>query len=86
MAIQALLNEESAVATTVFDLDDVKVLVAAFEDACNRLKVGNRQSPMALLVAKSIIQIAKEGERNPERLTQRVIALYLKPTVEPPSS
>jgi hypothetical protein len=41
---------------------------------------------MALLVAKSIIQIAKEGERNPERLTQRVIALYLKPTVEPPSS
>ena len=85
MAVHALLNEQRAVATTVFDPDAVKVLVAAFEDACERRKVHDTKSAMAFLVAKSIIQIAKEGERNPERLTQRVIALYRKPTVEPPS-
>jgi hypothetical protein len=86
MAIHALLKQESAVATTAFRPDDVKALVAAFEDACNRLKVDDPQSAMAFLIARSIIQIGKEGERNPKRLSERVIALYRKPTVEPPTS
>jgi len=85
MAIHALLKEESAVQTTAFNPDDMKALVAAFEDACNRLKVHDRQSAMAFLIARTIIQIAKEGERNPERLTQRVIALYRNRTVDPRS-
>jgi hypothetical protein len=36
---------------------------------------------MGFLIAKTIIQIAKEGERNTKRLTDRVIALYRKPMV-----
>jgi hypothetical protein len=86
MAIRALLEEESAAATTVFAPNDVKALVAAFEAACQRLKVDDTKSAMAFLIAKTIIQIAKGGERNPARLTEQVIALYRKPTVEPPSS
>ena len=31
---------------------------------------------MALWVAKTTLQIAKEGERDPERLSERVIRLY----------
>jgi len=85
MAIHALLEQESAIETMAFDPDDRKALVTAFEDACKRLKVDDTKSAMAFLVARSIVQMAKEGERNRERLTQRVIALYRKPTLEPPS-
>ena len=31
---------------------------------------------MAVLVAKTIIQIAKDGERDPKRLSERVIRFY----------
>jgi hypothetical protein len=31
---------------------------------------------MAVLVAKTIIQIAKDGERDPKRLSERVIRVY----------
>jgi hypothetical protein len=68
-----------------FDPEDIKAIITGYETALRRLKVDDRTSAMALLVARSIIQIAKEGERNPERLTERVIALYRKPTVEPPT-
>jgi len=40
------------------------------------LKVDDRKAPMATLVAKTVIQIAKEGERDPERLSERVIRMY----------
>jgi hypothetical protein len=75
------LQEEAA-----FGPEDIKAIVAGYEAALKRLKVDDRKSAMALLVAKTTIQIAKEGEHNPERLTEQVIALYRKPAVEPPSS
>jgi hypothetical protein len=38
-----------------------------------RLNVVDRKSPTAFLVAKTIIQIAKDGERDPDRLSERAI-------------
>ena len=47
-----------------------------YEAVLKRLKVDDRKSAMALLVAKTTIQVAKEGERDPERLCERVIRQY----------
>jgi hypothetical protein len=75
MPIADLLQKEQA-AGAVFGPEDIKALTAAFEEAVKRLSVTDRQSAMATLVAQKIIQLAKEGERNPTRLTENVIQLF----------
>jgi hypothetical protein len=79
MPIRHLLELEAG--ETAFDAEDIKAIVAGYEVALKRLKVHDRTSAMAVLVAKTAIQIAKEGERGPERLSERVIRLYRKPTI-----
>jgi hypothetical protein len=75
MPIHVLLEQEQAQEGAVFGPEDLTV-IAAYELALTRLKVDDRKAPMATLVAKTVIQIAKEGERDPERLSERVIRLY----------
>jgi hypothetical protein len=62
MPIRPLLQEGS------FSPEDITLLVTAFEDALTALGLVNRNDPAALLVAKRIIQLAQQGERNPTRL------------------
>jgi hypothetical protein len=76
MPIHALLEQEQAQEGAVFSPEDLTAIIAAYELALTRLKVDDRKAPMATLVAKTAIQIAKEGERDPERLSERVIRLY----------
>jgi hypothetical protein len=56
-----------------FDPEDVKVLVGASEDTLLALNLTNRQDPLAISVAKLIIEFAKEGERDPNRLRDLVL-------------
>jgi hypothetical protein len=67
MPIHALLARERGVEGAVFSPEDLIAITTAFEAALVRLKVVDRKEPMAVLVAKATIQIAKEGERNPHR-------------------
>jgi hypothetical protein len=69
MPIRGLLDVQEA----AFDPEDITALTAAHEMALKRLKVTDRKSAMAFLVAKTLIQIAKGGERDPKRLSERVI-------------
>lgn len=43
-------------------------MTAAFEAALSRLGLVDRGDPATVSVAKVIIELAKEGERDPERL------------------
>src|SRR5262245_3571095 len=60
----------------VLSPEDIAAIVAAYEAALERLKVADRNAPMALLVAKTTLEIARDGERDPERLCEGVIQLY----------
>ena len=51
-----------------FGPEDIAKLTAAFEAALARLGLTDRKAPLATTVAKTIIQLAKDGERDPERL------------------
>jgi hypothetical protein len=83
MPIRGLLGLEGAGA---FGPEDITALIAAHEMALQRLKVTDRKSAMAFLVAKNVIQIAKGGERDPQRLSERVIrALQSHPFVTEPN-
>jgi hypothetical protein len=53
-----------------FDPEDIEALITAQKMVFKRLNVVDRKSPRAFLVAKTIIQIAKDGERDPERLSE----------------
>jgi hypothetical protein len=74
MPIRALLDVDGA----AFDPEDIKAITSAHEMVLNRLKIEDRKSAMAFLAAKTMIQIAKDGERDPQRLSERVIRVLQK--------
>ena len=51
-----------------FGPEDIANLTAAFEAALARLALTDRKDPLMTAVAKAVIQLAKDGERDPERL------------------
>jgi hypothetical protein len=53
---------------THFDPEDIAKMSAAFEAALRKLGLADRSDPAAMAVAKLIIEFAKAGERDPERL------------------
>jgi hypothetical protein len=63
MPITRLLQNAS------FGPDEITVLVRAFDDALGRLGV-DRNSPVAEALAKKIIKLAQQGERDPKKLCQ----------------
>jgi hypothetical protein len=66
MPITRLLQNAS------FGPDEIRVLVRAFDDALGTLGV-DRNSPVAEALAKKIIELAQQGERDPKRLRQHAV-------------
>ena len=54
---------------------DVAKLVAGFETTLTNLGVKDRNDPMTAQVAKLIIQLAKEGQREPKHLAERATGI-----------
>jgi hypothetical protein len=67
---------------TAFGPDEIAVLVAAYEDALRALSLVNRSDLATEMVAKRIIELAKQGERDPVRLQERAMEAVSSP---PPS-
>jgi hypothetical protein len=58
-----------------FGPEDIALLAAGLESALTNLDITNRNDPTATLVAKLIIQLAGNGERDPMRLAKRAIEI-----------
>jgi hypothetical protein len=56
-----------------FTPEDITVLIAAFEDALLALHVRDRGHPTVTLVAKRVIELARQGERDPDLLRDAVL-------------
>ena len=67
MPIRPLL-ERSA-----FGPDEIEVLASAFEAALRELNLADRTDPATTLVAKRIIELAQQGERDPDRLREGAV-------------
>ena len=63
MPTRFLIEEDHA-----FSPDEVKSLVDAFEDTLRALDLTDQDDPVSIRVAKIIIGLAKDGERDPLRL------------------
>ena len=57
-----------------FDEHLAKILGHVFDDLCAELRLADRDDPLCEFVAKLVIECAKSGERNPEKLTKCVRA------------
>lgn len=62
----------------VFEPEDIPKLVTAYEAAVRKLDVVDRKGTMASTVAKLIIGLAKEGERDPNQLCDRAVEILRK--------
>ena len=67
--IRALLGRDNA----SFGPEDIARLAAGFEAAITNLGIDNPNDPIRTEVAKLIILLAKDGERDPIRLAKRAI-------------
>jgi hypothetical protein len=68
-AITRLLGEGGG----AFDPADVAKLTIAYGAVLQRLNLADRQDGITLMIAKRIIGLATQGERDPERLMARTI-------------
>ena len=59
-----------------FEPGEIEVLVTAFEDALRELELNDREDPVTLTVARRIIELAKQGERDPVGLRDRALVIW----------
>jgi hypothetical protein len=52
----------------VFDPKAIEAMSAAFEAVCKSLQLVNRDDPIIQIVARTIIDIARTGEHDPQRI------------------
>ena len=69
MPLQQLLRDHQE----HFGPEDIKVLSSAFEEALHELGLVHRTDPATLLVAKRIVELAQQGERDPVRLREGAV-------------
>ena len=67
MPIRPLLKNHA------FGPDEIRVLTAAFEDTLRTLRLANRGDPVPEIIARKIIELAQQGERDPVQLRERAI-------------
>jgi hypothetical protein len=56
-----------------FSPEEAKVLIEAFEDTLRALNLVDRADPVTMLVAKRIVELAKQGERDVVKLRERTL-------------
>lgn len=63
-----------------FDLETIRVMGIGFEMALVALRLADRGDLANEIVAHKIIELAKAGERDPERLCDGVLQEFCRPT------
>ena len=73
MPIRSFLNCEQ------FDQETLRILGVAFEQVCAALRIGDCDDDVRQAIANKIIEQAKTGERNPDRLCERAMGDIRQP-------
>ena len=62
-----------------FTPEEADVLIGAFEDVLQTLRLTDRDDPVTLLVARTIVDLAKAGERDRSKLRDIALAMLSSP-------
>ena len=73
MPLQTLVRLVKEEEGGVFGPEDIAVMATAFDRLLADLKLVNRDDPIVTMLAKLVIEIVRNGERDPERIRQEVL-------------
>jgi len=62
-----------------FDAETVRILGVAFEIARAALKIEDRNEAAKEAIARKLIQMVQDGERDPDHLSERLLELVAPP-------
>ena len=82
-AFLRLVEDEQEVGG-VFGPDDIAIMTSAFDHILSDLKLVARDDLAVRMVAKLVVECARNGERDPERLRQWVVGQYAPRSPNPP--
>jgi hypothetical protein len=57
----------------VFDPEQVEVMATAFEKVIADLNLKDRDDPIVTMVAKLVIELVRNGERDPEQIRKEIL-------------
>jgi hypothetical protein len=67
---------------SAFGPDEIQLLSSAFEAALRELNLVDRSDPATELVAKRVIELVQQGERDPLRLREGAVKSFVSPGAE----
>ena len=73
MPLQTLVRLVKEEDSGVFGPEDIAVMATAFDRLLADLKLVDRNDPIVTMLAKLVIEIVRNGERDPERIRQEVL-------------
>jgi hypothetical protein len=68
-----LVNAEEQEEGRVFGREEIAAITAAFKQLLLDFKLVDRDDPVVTMLAKLVIELARNGERDPERLRAAVL-------------
>lgn len=71
MPIRQLLDH------AVFNPEEIAMLRDVFEDTLRALNLADRSDPVTMLVAKKLIELASQGERDAGRLREAALRAFV---------
>ena len=72
LALQRLVQDEGG----VLGPDEIAIMTTAFEQIIQDLRLTQRDDPIAEMAAKLVIELVRNGERDPEKLRKHVVGLH----------
>ena len=78
LAVEAEVSESMLtrfLEDTAFGPDEIAIMVMAYEMGLTQINASGDKDPTAETLAKTIVMLAKQGERDPVRLEQRAVEI-----------
>jgi hypothetical protein len=76
MPLQTLVRLVKEEEGGVFDPEDIAVMATAFDRLLADLKLIERNDPVVTMVAKLVIELVRNGERDPEKIRYQVLGRH----------
>jgi hypothetical protein len=71
--LHRLVEEEQQQGGGVFGPDDIAIMAKAFDLLLAECKLTDRTDPVVTMVAKLVIELVRNSERDPEKIRQKII-------------
>jgi hypothetical protein len=78
LAVEAEVSESMLtrfLEDAAFGPDEIAIMVAAYELGLTHINASGHNDPTAETLARKIVMLVKQGERDPDRLEQRAIEM-----------